>query len=46
MNDVINKAKEKYFRHKESYALCHYVIKDNKVKRKKKTIDLLFFFIH
>jgi len=34
MNKVINKAKEKYFQHGKTYALCHYVIKNNKVKRK------------
>jgi hypothetical protein len=34
MNKVINKAKEKYFQHQQTYALCHYVIKNNKVKRK------------
>ena len=31
MKQVINKAKEKYFQHQQSYALCHYVIKNNKV---------------
>jgi hypothetical protein len=35
MNEVINKAKEKYFQHQQSYALCHYVIKNNKVKKVK-----------
>ena len=35
MNEVINKAKEKYFPYRQSYAICHYVIKDNKVKRGK-----------
>ena len=33
MNQVINKAKEKYFQHQQSYALCHYVIKNNQVKK-------------
>lgn len=32
MNDVIKKAEEKYFQHTQTFALCHYVIKDNKVK--------------
>jgi hypothetical protein len=36
MNKVIRKAKEKYFQHEKTYALCHYVIKNNKVKRRVK----------
>jgi hypothetical protein len=40
MKKVIDKAKEKYFQHKQTYALCHYVIKNNKVKRKyRKEVD-------
>jgi hypothetical protein len=35
MKHVLNKANEKFFRHKYTYALCHYVIKDNRVS----TID-------
>ena len=31
MKQVIQKAKGKYFQHQQSYALCHYVVKNNKV---------------
>ncbi|CAF2045654.1 unnamed protein product [Rotaria magnacalcarata] len=34
MNTIIPKAKAKYFQHTQTYALCHYVIKDNKIYRK------------
>ncbi|CAF0767144.1 unnamed protein product [Rotaria sordida] len=34
MNKIINKAKEKYFQYPQTYALCHYVIKNNKIYRK------------
>ena len=32
MKQVIQKAKDKYFQHQQSYALCHYAIKNNKVR--------------
>jgi hypothetical protein len=35
MKKVISKAKEKYFQHPQTYALCHYVIKNNKVNRER-----------
>ena len=31
MKQVIQKAKDKYFQHQQSYALCHYALKNNKV---------------
>ncbi|CAF1291798.1 unnamed protein product [Adineta steineri] len=34
MIKVLNKAKEKYFQHPKTYALCHYVIKNNQIYRK------------
>jgi hypothetical protein len=45
MNKVINKAKEKYFKHQQTYALCHYVIKNNKVKRKTSNMSCTFFLL-
>lgn len=46
MKKVLNKAKEKYFPLKQTYGICHYVIKNNKVKRKTlMNVFLLFFFI-
>ena len=39
MKEVMSKAKEKYFQHPQTYALCHYVIKNNQVTNKKKGID-------
>lgn len=33
MKQVLEKAKIKYFQHTKSYALCHYVIKNNKVNQ-------------
>lgn len=43
MRDVLNKAKEKYFQYPGTYALCHYIIKDNKVKKKIVNYILIFF---
>lgn len=33
MSNVLEKAKEKFFIYPQSFALCHYVIKDNKVRK-------------
>ncbi len=44
MTKVMNKAKEKYFQHQQSYALCHYVIKNNKVKGKVNMNNIVFSF--
>jgi len=32
MREVMKRAKEKFFEHPRTYALCHYVIKNNQVK--------------
>lgn len=33
MKNVLEKAKEKYFQHTQTYGICHYVIKNNKVQK-------------
>jgi hypothetical protein len=43
MNKVIAKAKEKYFQHSQTFALCHYVIKNNKVRKNNKEIKYFVY---
>jgi hypothetical protein len=44
MRAVLEKASVKYFQHPKTYALCHYVIKENKVRERKHQDQQSLFF--
>ena len=44
MRQVISKAKEKYFQHPNTFALCHYAIKSNRVSQSLICLDKKNYF--